>query len=76
LVFVCQPDVEENHTAIISAIEQAKMKLNIVTRDKLEVTRFKRSQEFSDETFNESYTEMANKMSAVKTPTKIKYDGK
>ena len=32
LHFICDPTIDENHTVIQSALEQAKMKLNVLTR--------------------------------------------
>lgn len=34
LLFICDPNIDESHTIIQSALEQAKMKLNIVPKER------------------------------------------
>ena len=36
LHFVCEPTIDENHTVIQSAVEQAKMKFNIMPKQTLQ----------------------------------------
>ena len=49
LRFVCEPDIDETHTVIQSAVEQAKMKFNILPRHSAAIAAYEEDLEITKE---------------------------